>query len=364
MSNNEVFSWAENANGMMVHIDSVPNGLACHCRCPHCKEQLLARHDVTNQHGFAHHSDNRGANLKICYMVILYKLAEQIIQTKKQIYAPSYYGIFREMDIKFTEIKIDSRYDRTDKQPDVIAMTEDGHQYLIEFTFDQKVQHKEGVDYHQLSCIEIDLRGQKLDTLEDFLLKSSESRKWVNNENYFNAIEERYHKTGKDVRLVAEKECNRCEIKSSCQAVMQKGYLPTPLTIENNGQKYRLCKTELYEKKLEEYKRGKEIESLIKAEQQLRLQKYKRDKVAGDVQSPSTCFSETANKQSGQMQSSQSVDESSQDPLQRSCFECKRNLSWANKKGMTNCGWWKRLHIKESDSPDNAKTCKMYARKQ
>ena len=37
-----------------------------------------------NEHGFAHHSDTRGANLNICYMVILYKLAEQIIQTKKK----------------------------------------------------------------------------------------------------------------------------------------------------------------------------------------------------------------------------------------------------------------------------------------
>lgn len=89
MNKNFVFSWAENEEGKMVHIDSVPNGLACNCSCPHCHERLIARHGEVREHGFAHHSDTRGANLKICYMVILYKLAEQIIQTRKTIHAPS-----------------------------------------------------------------------------------------------------------------------------------------------------------------------------------------------------------------------------------------------------------------------------------
>ena len=80
-------------------------------------------------------------------MVILYKLAEQIIQTKKRIHAPSYYGIFPEKDIDFVEVKVDSYYERDDKQPDVIATTADGTQYLIEFTFDYKVQHKQAIDY-------------------------------------------------------------------------------------------------------------------------------------------------------------------------------------------------------------------------
>ena len=84
-----IFSWAENADGKIVHVDEVPRGLQCGCSCPHCHERLMARHGDVRQHGFAHHSDNRGANLEICYMVTLYKLAEQIVQTKKRIYAPS-----------------------------------------------------------------------------------------------------------------------------------------------------------------------------------------------------------------------------------------------------------------------------------
>ena len=104
MLNNYVFSWAENSEGEMVHVDSVPRGLQCDCVCPYCHERLMARHGDQREHGFAHHSDNRGANLNICYMVILYKLAEQIVKTRKRIHAPSYYGIFPEKDLEFETI--------------------------------------------------------------------------------------------------------------------------------------------------------------------------------------------------------------------------------------------------------------------
>ena len=39
-----VFSWAEDAGGKMVHVDSVDNGLGCGCFCPCCHEPLQARH--------------------------------------------------------------------------------------------------------------------------------------------------------------------------------------------------------------------------------------------------------------------------------------------------------------------------------
>lgn len=134
-----IFSWAENADGKIVHVDEVPRGLQCGCSCPHCHEKLMARHGDVREHGFAHHSDNRGANLEICYRVTLYKLAEQIVQTKKRIYAPSYYDIFHPKHIEFVSVKIDSSYEREDKQPDVIATTSEGKQFMIEFTFNDKV---------------------------------------------------------------------------------------------------------------------------------------------------------------------------------------------------------------------------------
>ena len=44
MSNDYIFSWAENAEGRMVHVDDVPRGLMCNCSCPNCYEKLMAQH--------------------------------------------------------------------------------------------------------------------------------------------------------------------------------------------------------------------------------------------------------------------------------------------------------------------------------
>lgn len=242
-----VFSYAQNGNGCMVHVDDVPRGLACNCVCPNCKEKLLARHGAERTHHFAHHSETRKATLEICYMVTLYKLAEQIVSEKKRIRFPSYYGIFKETDITFDKVTIDGSYEREDKQPDIVATTHDGKQYLIEFIFKYKVQHKKPIDYVNLSCLEVDLSSQNLETLEDFLLNSNEDRIWANNDNYFSQIEARYAKAGKSVRVMDKLDCEKCDLKKySCCCVRAKE-TGVKLTIENNGHEYLLCKTEAFE---------------------------------------------------------------------------------------------------------------------
>ena len=35
--------YAINAEGALVHFDNVPNGLACNCVCPYCKDKLIAK---------------------------------------------------------------------------------------------------------------------------------------------------------------------------------------------------------------------------------------------------------------------------------------------------------------------------------
>lgn len=237
------FTWAQNEQGQLVHINDVANGKQCKCICPCCKEELIARHGDVRQHGFAHHSYTRQANLKICYRVILYKLAEQLIATKKQIYVPSYYGIYQERTIDFVDIKIDSRYEREDKQPDVIATTKNNQQFLIEFIFNDKIQHNKDIFYHNLSCIEIDLSNQTLDSLEQFLFSSRKNRRWINNEIYFNGIEEKYQKANKPIKLKNEEDCKLCKIRHSCCAVKDSSNYGNPILIKNNGKNYRLCKT-------------------------------------------------------------------------------------------------------------------------
>ena len=380
-----IFSWAENAEGRMVHVDSVPRGLRCGCTCPNCHEPLLARHGEKNEHGFAHHSDTRGANLNICYMVILYKLAEQIIQTKKRIHAPSYYGIFPEKDINFVDVKVDSCYERDDKQPDVIATTADGTQYLIEFTFDYKVQHKQAIDYKNLNCLEIDLSKQSLETIEKFLLESNADRKWLNNQSYFEGIVPRYQKVNRVIEVKDEEFCASCELKDSCSGVKPKGFY-APLVIENSGRKYRICKPEQYQEDLEAYHKWLNEEKRKKREEEFRRKEAERQRQREAEWERERQIREQERKQERLRQEQEAAEKLEErrkliaaqqearrqaelnapplDPSERTCFMCESNLSWMNRPGdrYAHCGCYLSMRVSKNTPPESAQTCRGFKR--
>lgn len=364
MSKSYVFSWAEDVNGKMVHVDNVPNGLKCNCFCPHCHEQLLARHGDIREHGFAHHSENRGANLDICYMVILYKLAEHILQTKKRIHVPSYYGIYKETDIEFMNVKVDSRYEREDKQPDVIATTIDNKKYLIEFTFQYKIQHKKDIDYHNLSCLEVDLTGQTLESLEEFLMTSNLNRRWINNDNYFNQIETTYYKANKLIKIIPEQDCSLCELIKSCCAIKER-FSHIPLRIENNGQVFRICKVNEYnhqlkvinEQRLRDEQRAKVNERKFNELKNVRCRQHN-----GSLEDALNIVDSHSSENKSHEEIFQ-VLENVNESLECSCFDCEINLSWANEGGMANCGCYQSLGIPKTNNPDYANKCRMFKRK-
>lgn len=334
------FTWAENSNGGLVHIDNVPRGLECDCICPCCREKVLARHGEVRSHGFAHQSKIRKANLKICYAVTLYKLAEQIIQNRKRIKAPTYYGIFKDKDFEFVDVQIDGQYERSDKQPDVIAIGKDGKKYLIEFIFNNKVQHKQPIDYKNMNCLEIDISEQNLDGLEQFLLESVECRRWLNNEEYFSNIEHCYAANNKEVRLVIESECSSCHYHTHDCAVIKDR---VPIIIENNGMRYRLCKTDYLMNRIKE---KEEIDRIRKE----KLKLYKKQKEEEKVKKQ---FCNTSNYQSNRQ-------ELKTDMFEKSCFNCEMNLAWANKNGFANCGIYKRLNISQDTLPEQALKCNYF----
>jgi hypothetical protein len=283
----------------------------------------MARHGAVKKHGFAHHSEVRGANLEICYAVSLYKLAEQIVQTRLRIHAPSYYGIFRPVDFCFKSVRIDSRYQREDKQPDVIAETTDGEQFLIEFVFGYKVQHKEAPDYQNLNCLQIDISNQSQESLEAFLLSSDEDRKWLNNEAYFSRIEETYRARGKEVRLAEAEECATCPLRQDCCGVRCAGPDCVPLVIENSGREYRLCKPDVFERLKEAYERKqREMEEAAELRRQAREEKRRAAIPPG-----------------------------------RNCFHCRYNLAWMNRNGFANCGSYRRRGVPKNTPPDTALEC-------
>lgn len=344
MGKDNIFSHAENEEGVIVHVDSVPGGDKCGCVCPCCHEHLLARHGELNEHGFAHHSNTRGTNLKICYMVTMYKLAEQIIKTRKKIHAPSYYGIFPEKDLEFVNVRIDNRYDREDKQPDVIATTTEGNQYIIEFTFVQKIQRRKAIDYKKLNCLEINLSNRSLDSVEKFLLEESTDRRWNNNQNYFENVEPHYRAAGIIVALKEERDCKLCDLQHMCLG-MKMNNSSNPIVINNNGQRYRLCNLEQYNSVLRTRRQRLMINGGC------RKQECEREKLL------------MADRREIHKQPEHNTNLVNSD--EKTCFMCKRNLDWRNHQdcGFAHCGCYQSANVPRNTPPETAQTCKRFQMK-
>lgn len=208
---------------------------------------------------------------------------------------------------------------------DVIATTKDGKRYLIEFTFEHKVQHKKAIDYKNLTCLEVDLSNQTLETVKEFLLKSNKDRRWLNNEYYFECVESLYRSHGRNVRLVEESECSNCELCHRCCGVKKNANDSAPITIGNSGRRYRLCKPEVYAEMLEALKKE-------------RLEEKKR---IAALNTPSI------------------------DPSERTCFMCVSNLAWKNIKetGYANCGSYMSIGVPKKTPPETARWCRGFKRK-
>lgn len=150
----------------------------------------------------------------------------------------------------------------------------------------------------------------------------------MNNDDYFNQIESVYKKANKHIRIVSELECNECSLVfSACCAV--RNSLHEILIIDNNGQRYRMCKLddfELTKKNLEEEK----------AESKRIAEQYEEDKIA---------------------QMRQKYD------CERTCFECRSNLTWVNRGDFANCGCYISMRVPKNTPPDCAMTCKGFKKK-
>lgn len=293
-------------------------------------------------------------------MVIMYKLAEQIIQQEKRIRVPSYYGIFKERELKFTDVVVDSRYDREDKQPDVIATTADGERFLIEFTFAYKIQHKEKIDYRQLNCIEIDLSAQTLESLQDFLLYSSEHRKWLNNQAYFERIESTYSQYGKLVKVTEETDCAGCPINDRCCGIRLKGQ-SNPIRIENSGHSYRVCKTEEYENQIKEAEEKRKQEEAQKRlqEKELRERRERELLQKAELERQDAIRAEKAAIMRREQEQKEAIETSRISPELRTCFMCRSNLDWmCRNDGYAHCGPYLSLGVPKNTPPDTAKTCR------
>ena len=174
----------------IVYIEDVPNGLACNCFCPQCKEKLIARNgkDNVRQKHFAHRGD---VNCNGAVMTALHLLSEQILTEEKCVMAPAYKEISASK-LFFIDVEIERRNDRSDLQPDVVGVMEDGSRWLIEIKNTHEVNNdkRKKIAESNLCCVEIDVSEQELnkDSLRAFLVDSCERREWINNPIYESLI--------------------------------------------------------------------------------------------------------------------------------------------------------------------------------
>lgn len=183
---------ALDTSGKLIYIEDIPiekRGLACHCICPKCKNKVIAKlgHDVP--HGKRpHFAHQKGSDCHGAEMTALHQLAEEILYEEKIVMMPEYYTIPPERK-SFIRVEYEKRVDRPDLQPDIVGITSDGLRWNIEIrnTSEVKEDKINKIKKSCLTCLEIDVRGHETDKkeeLKEFLINSTDNRRWINNPIY------------------------------------------------------------------------------------------------------------------------------------------------------------------------------------
>lgn len=175
-------SMALDENGVLVHVDDVPNGKLCNCTCPHCSSTLVAKNRGKNRdHHFAHSS---GHECEGAYETALHLLAKEVLRETGMLMLPeSEDKSFPSGLVVFKSVEIEKYDERYDIRPDADCVMENGERILVEFLVTHKVTgaKRRIIIDNNLRCVEIDLNYHSLDKecLKSFLINSSTDREWV-----------------------------------------------------------------------------------------------------------------------------------------------------------------------------------------
>ena len=175
-------TYALDESEALIHVDDVAKGNNCKCHCPHCGASLCAKNaGKQRQHHFAH---AHGHECEGAYESQLHLLAKEILlETRQIMLPPSLGGAFPTGLVRIHNIQVEQWDDKYHIKPDVEGIMDNGERLLIEFLVSHKVDGKRRqtiIDNH-LKCIEIDINYQALDRseLKEFLINSTEDRKWI-----------------------------------------------------------------------------------------------------------------------------------------------------------------------------------------
>lgn len=177
----------EQSSNKLVYIEDVKSGLDCNCICPECFKPLVARKGDVRQPHFAHYENS---NCSGGIMSVIHLLSEEIIEEEKAVTFPPYMG-FKAEKCFFDEVIVEKRIERSDLQPDVIGISKYDDREVkwnIEILYTHEVDKtkRKKIRESDINCLEIDVNGQTQDkeSLKEFLLNSSDNRKWINNPEY------------------------------------------------------------------------------------------------------------------------------------------------------------------------------------
>lgn len=173
-------------DGRLRHIDAVPRGLGCRCKCVACGEDLVARQGDINAHSFAHKSGgNGGSDCAYAGETALHIRGKEIIERAGMVTVPGVTvvdGIVTQTAgkiVQFEEVLLE--YRDGDVVPDIVGIHRVGSRTFRMFI---EIKNTHGCPQSKLdklalmdvSVMEIDLsryRHVDLDDLTDIVLREA-----------------------------------------------------------------------------------------------------------------------------------------------------------------------------------------------
>ena len=193
-SNNQVKLSFGLRNGELIHISTVPSGLACECYCANCGTKLIARKGEKNAHCFAHY---HAEECKYAIETALHLAAKKVLEEANQIALPKLIiqeQVSRQSHTKKGEATVCEQHMAhitnvvPEKRlgsiiPDIIAYIDDSP-IIIELAVTHFVDNdkKNKISELGISCIEIDLsdvfRAADFESVRTIVIDAITEKSW------------------------------------------------------------------------------------------------------------------------------------------------------------------------------------------
>jgi len=179
------------SDGLLKHIDDVPNGKECNCFCPDCHCRLIAKNlGRIMDHHFAHVTSS---NCEFTGETVIHRFAKDILTSGIKVELPpikyNEIVIQNPNSFDYSIVKLEERIDSI--IPDVLLENENGDKLYIEIFVYHGVDSKkmDKIKQMNINCIEIrlnDLVNSLFDQslknqIEDRVINQIENKIWVYN---------------------------------------------------------------------------------------------------------------------------------------------------------------------------------------